>query len=64
MLGISCSLATDPLGGTIQRFDLAKQRDKYQRRLVRANAIKIFADGVIESMTVRIVANGAFRGGS
>jgi predicted amidohydrolase YtcJ len=54
-LRVMASLDTDSRRGPEQVAGLAEKRKAYQLRLLRADAAKIFADGVIESRTAALL---------
>jgi hypothetical protein len=52
---VVAAMYVDPAEGVEQIPRLAAMRKKYQGRRLRANAVKIFADGVIEARTAAVL---------
>jgi len=53
---VLASIYVDPTKGEAQVEDLIAKRQRYQGKNLRATAVKIFADGVIESHTAALLA--------
>lgn len=52
---VLASIYVDSVKGTAQVDELVKKRERYQGRILKATAAKIFADGVIESHTAALL---------
>ena len=52
---VLASIYVDPAKGPAQVEDLIKKRERYQGRILKSTAAKIFADGVIESHTAALL---------
>ncbi len=62
-LRVSVSLASDPQRGAEQVAELVALRDEFDAEGLRVNAVKLFADGVIEARTAGMLAPYADRPG-